>query len=219
MQGGFRCLRQKDELTIYGQALVKSGLVWGHSGNMSTRVDADAFLITAGGADLGMLLDDDIIPCSVDDDSYEGLLQPSMEVGLHRGIYRACQDAMAVIHSQPFYTTTIACSDFEVRVDLLPETMVYLGQAARVPYYHAGSQELAEAVAARASDSRVILLSNHGVVCWGESLSEAFLKTETLEFLCRIIVTARAGSIDMNYLGDEAMRDFADHLKRTGRLP
>ena len=212
-------MQQKDELMIYGKALADRGLVWGQSGNISVRVDTDTFLVTAGGADLGMLLDDDIIPCRTDDDSYEGLRAPSMEVGLHRGIYRACEDAMAVIHSQPFYATTIACSDVEVRSDLLPETMVYLGQVARVPYYHAGSMELADAVAARSSDSRVLLLANHGVVCWGDSLSDAFLKTETLEFLCRIIVTARAGGMDLNYLGDEAIQDFSEHLKRIGRLP
>ncbi|MFC1978537.1 class II aldolase/adducin family protein [Chloroflexota bacterium] len=212
-------MQQIDELMIFGKALADRGLVWGHSGNISARVDTDIFLITAGGADLSMLMDDDIIPCRIVDDSYEGLRAPSMEIGLHRGIYRTNADAMAVIHSQPFYAATIACSDIEVRSDLLPEAMVYLGQVARVPYYHAGSMELAEAVAARASDSRVLLLANHGVVCWANSLREAFLKTETLEFLCRIIVTARGGGMDMNYLGDEAVQDFADYLKRTGRLP
>ena len=204
---------------IYGKALADRGLVWGQSGNISVRVDTDTFLITAGGADLGMLLDDDIIPCRIESDGYEGLRVPSMEVGLHRGIYHAREDAMAVIHSQPFYATTIACSDVEVRSDLLPEAMAYLGQIVRVPYYHAGSTELAQAVAAKALDSRVLLLANHGVVCWGDSLSDAFLKTETLEFLCRIMVTARAGGMGLNYLGDEVIQDFADHLKRIGRLP
>jgi len=210
---------QKDELMIFGKALADGGLVWGQSGNISARVDSDTFLITAGGADLGMLLDDDVVACRIESDGYEGLRAPSMEVGLHRGIYSACEDAMAVIHSQPFYATTIACSDVEVRSDLLPEAMVYLGQVARVPYHHAGSKELAEAVAVAAPDSRALLLTNHGVVCWGQSLSEAYLKTETLEFLCRIIVTARAGGMDLNYLGDETIRDFSEHLKRIGRLP
>ena len=212
-------MQQKDELMIYGKALADRGLVWGQSGNISVRIDTDTFLITAGGADLSMLLDDDIIPCRIESDGYEGLRAPSMEIGLHRGIYRTSKDAMAVIHSQPFYATTVACSDVEVRSDLLPEAMVYLGQISRVPYHHAGSGELAQEVAAAASNSQVLLLANHGVVCSGSSLSDAFLKTETLEFLCRIIVTARAGGMDLNYLGDEAMRDFTEHLKRIGRLP
>lgn len=212
-------MQQKDEMMIYGKALADRGLVWGQSGNISIRVDTDTFLVTAGGTDLSMMLDDDIIACRIESDEYEGLRGPSMEVGLHRGIYRACKEANAVIHSQPFYATTVACSDVEIRSDLLPEAMVYLGQVARVPYYHAGSKELADAVADEASDSRVLLLANHGVVCSGSSLSDAFLKTETLEFLCRIVVTARAGGMDLNYLGDETIRDFVDHLKQIGRLP
>jgi len=126
---------------------------------------------------------------------------------------------MAVIHSQPIYATTIACSNIKVNTDLLPEAMAYLGQIAIVPYHHAGSSDLADAVAASTLDSSVLLLANHGAVCWGQTLSEAFLKTETLEFLCRIVVTARAGGMDMNYLGDEVMQDFSEHLKRVGRLP
>jgi ribulose-5-phosphate 4-epimerase/fuculose-1-phosphate aldolase len=62
-------------------------------------------------------------------------------------------------------------------------------------------------------------LANHGVVCWGQTLGKALLATETLELLCRMIVTARAGDIEMNYLGDRAMQDFTGHLKRIGRLP
>ncbi len=211
-------MQQKDELSIYGKALADRGLVWGRSGNASIRVDSDTFLISAGGADLSMLLNEDIIPCRTESDEYEGLRQPSMEVGLHRAIYRTCKDAMAVIHSQPLYSTLVACSNIEVRTDLLPDTMVNLEQVARVPYHHAGSDDLAKAVAVKVSANRVLLLANHGAICWGESLSEVFLKTEALEFLCRIIVTARAGGIDMNHLGDKAMKDFTYHLKRKGQL-
>jgi L-fuculose-phosphate aldolase len=212
-------VQQKDELMIYGKALADRGLVWGQSGNVSVRVDNTTFLLSAGGADLSILLDDDMIPCRIESDEYEGLRAPSMEVGMHRAIYQTCEGAMAVIHSQPIYSTLVACSNIEVRTDLLPEAMVYLGQVAIVPYHHAGSRELADAVVAKVLNSRVLLLANHGVVCWGESLTEAFLKTETLEFLCKIIVMARAGGMDMNYLGDAVIQDFADHLKRIGRSP
>ena len=207
----------KDELMIYGQALLQRGLVWGSSGNVSSRADGNTFIISASGADLGLLLDDDLIPCKIDRKSHEGLRQPSMEVDLHRNIYRACAEANAVIHSQPFYSTLAACSGIDIRVDLIPESMAYLRRLARVPYHHAGSTELADAVAAAAAESRVLILNNHGVVCWGSSLGEAFIATETLELLCRMTVAARAGDIDMNYLGEGTMRDFIDNVEGYGR--
>ena len=210
-------MHYKDELMIYGQALLQHGLVWGSSGNISSRVDGNTFIISASGADLGLLLDDDLVPCKIDQKSHEGLRQPSLEVDLHRNIYHACAEANAVIHSQPFYATVVACSDIDVRVDLLPETMAYVKHLSRVPYHHAGSAGLADAVAAAAVESRVLILNNHGVVCWGSSLGEAFIATETLEMLCRMMITARAGDIDMNYLGKDTMRDFISNLKGYGR--
>jgi 3-dehydro-4-phosphotetronate decarboxylase len=209
----FGSVKMKDELIIFGKALADRGLVWGHSGNISARVNADTFLVTAGGADLSFLMDDDVISCSIGSDGYEGLRTPSREAGLHRNIYCNCDDASVVIHSQPFYCTLVACSDVEIKTDLLPEAMAYLGQVARVPYYHAGSVELADAVAVKASDSSVLLLANHGVVCWGKTLGEALIATETLELLCRMIVISRAGDIEMNYLGNAVMSDFVNRLK------
>lgn len=189
------------------------GLVWGRSGNVSARVGEDAFLISASGSELGALNDDDLVLCRLDSEAWEGSKRPSIETGLHRGIYRAREEAMAVLHSQPLYSTLIACSDIALRADLFPEAMAYLGKVERAPYYHAGSRELAEAAATKARDSQALLLENHGVVCWGSSLDEVLLKTETLELLCRLVIVARTSGINLRYLGEKAMEDFIRHLQ------
>lgn len=205
-------MHYKDELVIYGQAMLQRSLIWGSSGNISSRADMSTFIISASGADLGLLLDDDLVTCKIDKKSYEGLRQPSMEAGLHRSIYRDIKEANAVIHSQPFYTTLIACCQIEVKTDLLPETMAYLKGITRVPYHHAGSPELADAVSKAAAESRVLILNNHGAVCWGSSLREAFIATETLELLCRMTVAARSSGMELNYLSRDVMNDFISGL-------
>lgn len=209
----------REELARCGQLLATAGLVWGHSGNISARVDAGSFLISGGGTDLGYLGTDGLVLCHTDQDRHEGAGRPSMEVDLHRLIYRECGEAQAVIHSQPFFTTVVACSSIEVRTDFLPEAMSYLATVARVPYHHAGSRALAEATASTAPTSRALLLDNHGAVCWGSSLHEALLLTQTLEFLCRLLVTSHTGNIPFNYLGEDVMQDFHRHLRSIGRLP
>jgi len=200
-----------------GRRLVERELVWGHSGNISLKTEPNGFIISATGTNLGRLEDGDLILCRIDRDAWEGSRRPSMETGLHRGIYHTCKDAGAVIHSQPFYSTLAACSDLDIRTDCLPEAMAYLGKIEIVPYHHAGSTQLAEAVAAKAQSSRALLLSNHGVVCWGSSLEECQLLTETLELLCRLLITSRAAGIPINYLGPEMTDDFLRHLKSIGR--
>lgn len=207
----------QESLKKCGRFLIERGLVWGHSGNISIKIEPDAFLISAGGTDLGQLHDEDLILCQIEKDSWQGVREPSMETGLHRGIYRACADATSVIHSQPFYSTLVTCSSIDIHTDCLPEAMAYLGEVARVPYHHAGSRELAKATSEMASSSRSLLLENHGVVCWGTSLDEAQLMTEALEFLCRLMVVSHTASIDLNYLGHNTMRDFIQHLQNIKR--
>ncbi len=208
----------RQDIRRCGRMLLERRLVWGHSGNISAKTEPNAFLITASGADLGALHDEDLVLCQIDKDSWEGDKHPSIERGLHQSIYQACKRAAAVVHSQPFYSTLVACSDIAVRTDLFPEAMAYLGRVERVPYYHAGSHELAEATAAKAQASQALLLENHGVVCWGSSLDATFLRTETLEFLCRLVVVSCANGISLNYLGDDVMEDFGQHLRRISGL-
>jgi len=207
----------REELRRCGRLLAERGLVWGRSGNISARIEPNTFLISTGGSELGSLQDDDLILCRVDKDSCEGVKRPSMELWLHRGIYRSCSDAMAIIHSQPLYSTLVSCSDIAVRTDFLPEAMAYLGDVARVPYHHAGSRELAKATAAKAEESQVLLLENHGVVCWDSSLDEALLKTETLDFVCRLLVLSRASGLALNLLGEDVAADFLRHLRNIDR--
>ncbi len=206
-----------EELKRCGQTLIEQGLTWGHSGNISARIEPDVFIISAGGTNLGNLQNEEIIRCQIGKEACEGTVRPSMETGLHRGIYRNCREAKAIIHSQPFYSTVVACSDMPIRTDFLPETMAYLEKIERVPYHHAGSRELAEATAGLARNSRVILLNNHGVVCWGNSLDEALLLTQTLEFCCRLLVVSKSSGLDFNYLGEETIKDFRSHLRNIGR--
>ena len=207
----------REELKQCGRSLVEKRLVWGRSGNVSARTEPNAFLISAAGSDLGALRDEDLVLCQVESEHYDGVRRPSIERGLHQGVYQACEQAAAVVHSQPFYSTLVACSKLPVKTDVLPETMAYLGTVERVPYHHAGSRALAEATAARATTSQALLLDNHGVVCWGVSLGDALLRTEALEFLCRLLVASQPGAVALEYLGDSVVEDFHRHLRELSK--
>ena len=197
-----------------GRRLAERHLVWGRSGNISLRLDPDTFLITASGASLGSLSEADLVVCRLDGETCSGPCRPSMESGLHRQVYRCTPDAGAVIHSQAFFTTLVACSDIAVRTDCLPEAMAYLGRVERVRYAHAGSKDLADAVAEKAPTAPVLVLNNHGAVCWAASLGDCLLNTETLEFLCRLLVGGVKRGVELNFLGADVMEDFLRRLAR-----
>lgn len=206
-----------DTVIDCGRRLVERHLVWGRSGNISLRLEPDTFLITGSGASLGSLTEADLVVCRLDGESCSGVLRPSMETRMHRQVYRCAPDAGAVIHSQAFFTTLVACSSIPLRTDCLPEAMAYLGRVERVRYAHAGSKELADAVAEKAAAAPVLVMDNHGAVCWAASLEECLLKTETLEFLCRLLVGGVRGGAELNFLGADVMEDFLRHLSRKDR--
>ncbi|MCX6012511.1 MAG: class II aldolase/adducin family protein [Chloroflexi bacterium] len=206
-------IQSREELKYYGKVLVDKKLTWGLSGNISVKINHNTFLISSRGSDLSALEDEDIVLCRLDQSTWVGNKRPSMETELHRSLYNASEDTTAIIHAQPFYCSIIACSSLKVRADLLPEAMAHLGPVKRIPYYHAGSKELADAVASKAPSSQVLLLENHGVVCHGHSLHDALLKIEALEFLCSVLVVAKSRRIKLSYLGNDVAKDFAKHIK------
>jgi len=190
------------------------GLVWGASGNMSMRVDAGNFFITASGKSLGDITAGDMVRCRIDKDTPPE--NASMEWGLHAGIYRNRSDAYAVFHSQPLCSTLIACArDKKIKTALIPEAIAYIGKIGVVPYRHAGSSGLADKCAERAKKSDVLLLENHGVVAFGSSLEEAVNKTLTFEFLCRLNVLSEAADMELKEIPPRQASEF---LKLMGAV-
>ena len=51
-----------------------------------------------------------------------------------------------------------------------------------------GSDELAESVLSKIEDKNAVLLANHGAVCCGKNLKDAFHVAETVEKICRIYI-------------------------------
>lgn len=206
-------MQVRDEIKKYGKMLHEKGLTIGRSGNISVKLDADTFMINRAGADLSILSEDELVSCNVLTDRWRGCFSPSIESGFHRGIYLTFPNASAIIHSHPFYSMLVSCSDIPVRTDLFVESMAYLDKVVRVPYFHAGGKELADAVTAKAAESQVLILENHGVLVWGKNLDECLIKTESLEYLCRMQITAAAAGIKLNYLGENVMEESRKHLK------
>lgn len=202
----------KNQLIECGIEAFFKGLVWGTSGNISSRLDENRFLITGANAYLDKLEHKDFVSVYIEKGNWEGEIKPSIESKMHAAIYNARKDAKAVFHSQPFFTTLISCSELEVNTALFPESMAYLGKIERIPYHHPGSDELALAVSEKVSDCTTLILSNHGAITIAGNLEELLVKTETLEILCRMLVFSKIGNLELNFLSKSIKDDFLKHL-------
>lgn len=208
-------MQQKDlinqQLRDVGQYMMNNDLAWGNAGNISAKTSDHKFLITAGGTYMGDLQPGDFVECSLDGQTDSKDKKPSKEVPMHTAIYEERPDIQAVLHASPFYSTLIASSKVDIPSEYFIESMYYLERMERVAYHHPGSQSLGDAVREKAKKANILLLENHGVLVYDTSIQEARMALQTLEFACRMFITARSAGIELDKLPEKTVNDFLNH--------
>ncbi len=205
------------QLQRAGQYMLANDLAWGNAGNLSAQLDGDTLLVTASGTHLGDLSPDDLVAVPLDAAvPMQFKRKPSKEMPMHRAVYNTRPEIQAVLHASPFYSTLVACAGLDLPANLFVEDMYYLERVARVPYHHPGSPALGEAVRAHAAEANILLLENHGVLVYDTSLREALMALHTLEFVCRMVLTARGAGVSLTALPPAQVQDF---LNRSGYRP
>lgn len=182
-------LRQK--LCEGGIRLLESGLVSGTWGNLSLRINNDYMLITPSGIPYKSLKPEDMVIVNIKDLSYVGKLKPSGESGLHAEIYKNRKEINAVIHTHSQNACTVAASRLEVP-PLLDDMAQIIGPSIRVADYAIpGTKKLIANTIKALKGRNGVLLSNHGAVCVGRSLTEAFTACEILEKSCKTFIETK----------------------------
>lgn len=184
-------------------------------GNVSLRIaNESAAAITASGKPYLMLSLDDICVVDFDGRILAGRLLPSIEAGMHVGIYTQRPDVQAVIHThQPF------ASLFSIINEPIPalfdEIIVEIGQVVEIiPYAFSGSAELVRNVTGKLGNQcHCYILQNHGALCLGASMASALKNSELLENVARIYYYALTTGRSIKTLPPAAMEHFASMRK------
>lgn len=198
----------KQEIIETGRWIMEKNLTWGTSGNISVR-EGNHIYVTASGTVIGDLHEEDITVVDLEGKVLEGK-KPSKETGMHLEVYRKRPEVAAVLHASPFWTTFAACTTMEMKTDLFIESMYYDEKLLRVPYFHAGSSALAEAVSKVAEKTHVILMEHHGMLCYDRNLKECRSALEVTENVCRMNIMAQSAGIPLQELPKEMVRDFLE---------
>jgi L-fuculose-phosphate aldolase len=123
-------------------------------------------------------------------------LRPSSDVAIHRAVYAARPDVLALVHAHLPAAMALTLAGEVPDPAVLPETALLLPRVPFVPFAAAGSDELAAAIAKALAEPPeplpgAALLERHGAVAVGSqvdeigSLGEAIDRLELLEVLCR----------------------------------
>ena len=175
-----------EQLADAGREVVARRLVLASGGNLSARLhEGRRFVVTGAGTWLDRLGPGDFSIVSVDDETLEGRAfdgqpRPSVEWKLHQRIYAARPDVEAVIHLHPQAAVLLDAMGHEVRL-ITSDHVFYLRRVVRVPFYPAGSVEIADAVAAATRDCDVVIMANHGSAAVGDSVAMALRRALNLE--------------------------------------
>lgn len=182
--------RLRTELVRFGKWLYRLGYMPGTSGNLSVRLDSERLLATPTGASKYLLKAADMVIVDLEGTVLAGSRKATSEMGMHLAIYHNRKDVAAVIHSHPPIATAFACAGQALDEMLCQEAVMTLGSVPLAAYATTGTDEVAASLIPLVRDHDALLMANHGAVTYGQSLSDAHFKMETLEHVAQIRLIA-----------------------------
>jgi L-ribulose-5-phosphate 4-epimerase len=165
------------------QKLVEKGYLMATGGNVSVRIAGqDAFAITPSNYDYMKMTPEDICVLTLDLQPLEGKLKPSVEAGMHAGVYRVRADVNAIVHTHQVYTSALTLIKAPIPA-LFDEQARFLGRSVEIiPYAPSGTGMLASKIEKHVQDhNNAYMMQNHGALVFGHDMQRAVHNVEVLE--------------------------------------
>jgi len=194
----------REEICAVGKRLYELFMVAGNDGNISVRLNDDEVLITPSGVSKGMLTPEMMIRMRITGEIIEAPagFKPSSERHIHLVVYENRPEIGAVIHAHPATATGMAVAGVSMEKPFLPEGIVRIGPVPLAPYTLPGGSELADSVRPYLHMGKAVLMGNHGVLAYEQTLWGAQSNMETVELNARMLLAAKQFG-NINYLSDE----------------
>jgi L-fuculose-phosphate aldolase len=186
--------KHREEIVRYGRMLHEKGFVAAMDGNLSIRLKQDRILVTPTGLSKGSMRPADLVIVDLDGKQVAGRRNVTSEIGMHLMIYRTRPDVKAIVHAHPPTATGFAAAGIALTEPLVCEVVMGLGCIPLARYGTPGTAELAQSLEPYVPKYDAILMSNHGVVAYGDTIEHAYMKMETVEHFAQIsLVTHMLG--------------------------
>ncbi len=203
-----------------GVRMLHSGLTVETWGNISVR-DPETGLVylTPSAMAYDVLTPDDIVTMRSDGSVATGNRKPTVESGMHLGIYRERPDVHAVIHTHPVQSTVFGVLHRSIPPVVDEAAQVLGGEVKVTEYALPGTAELAANVVKTLGSGAACLIANHGAVCVGKDIDAAFRVCEVLEMTAQIYRMALAIG-EPNVISEENvayMKNFMENHYGQGK--
>jgi L-fuculose-phosphate aldolase len=206
----------KEEIILTGKKLWDRQYVDGNGGNMSVRLDNEYVICTPTLCSKRDMRVEDLSLVDLENRKICGGSRPTSEILLHLEIYKAVPAAKAVVHCHPPYATAYAITGAVPPGNLIPEQEVFVGPVALAPYETPGTMAFAKTVLPFVRDHNTILLANHGIVCWGDTITHAEWYVEVVDTYCKTVMIARQLGSPINEIPADKIADLLAIKKKLG---
>ncbi len=178
--------KHREEIVRYGRMLHERGFVAAMDGNLSVRLKYNRILVTPTCVSKGSMHAADMVIVDMEGQRVSGRRNVTSEIGMHLQIYRMRPDVQAICHAHPPTATGFAAAGIALTEPLVCEVVMGLGCIPLARYGTPGTSELAQTLEPYVPNYDAILMSNHGVVAYGDTLEHAYMKMETVEHFAQI---------------------------------
>lgn len=178
--------KHREEIVRYGRMLHERCFVAAMDGNLSVRLKDDQVLVTPTCVSKGAMRPSDLVIVNLDGKQVAGQRNVTSEIGMHLLIYRLRPDVQSIVHAHPPTATGFAAAGMALTEPLVCEVVMGLGCIPLARYGTPGTSELAKTLEPYVPNYDAILMSNHGVVTYGDTLEHAYMKMETVEHFAQI---------------------------------
>jgi L-fuculose-phosphate aldolase len=208
----------KLEICAVGKKLWNRQYVDGNGGNISYRIGPNEIICTPTLVSKFDLTPDDLCMVDLDGKQIAGKRPRTSEILLHLEIYKAVPEAKAAVHCHPPHATAYAITGRVPPSRVIPEFEVFVGKVAVSPYETPGTKAFAETVIPYVKQHNTVLLANHGIICWADTVTHAEWYAEVVDTYCWTLMLASQLGVPISQISEKHTADLLD-IKKTIGLP
>lgn len=206
----------KQHMVDIGRRIWEKDYVDGNGGNITVRVGDDLVLCTPTLISKGFMKAGDICLVDLEGRQLAGTLRRTSEVLTHIGIMTRQPKCKSCVHAHPPHATAFAVASVTPPTCMIPEAEVFLGQIGFAPYQTPGTPENSDTVGESGVNHQSIIMQNHGVICWGKDVEDAYWKMENTDAYCKTIWIASQLGNGLHTFGTDKLKDLMDIRRKLG---
>ena len=206
----------KREICTVGKKLWMRAFVDGNGGNISYRIGPNEVLCTPTLLSKFDLTPEDICLVDLNGNQIAGNRPRTSEILMHLEVYKAVPEAKSVVHCHPPHATAYAITGKVPPNMIIPEFEVFVGKVALSPYKTPGTPEFAQTVIPYVRQHNTVLLANHGILCWADTVMHAEWFAEVLDTYCWTLMNATQLGVPISYISEQQGSDLLAIKKKLG---